>query len=331
MILTDAHGRKHDYLRISVTDRCNLRCLYCMGEEGVPSLKHEQILAYEEIMRVVSAGEELGLTKIRITGGEPLVRRNVAELVAMISALPGITDLSMTTNGILLPRYAAALRQAGLQRVNISLDSLRAERYAAITRGGKLELALAGIEAAQREKLLPIKLNTVLMKKFNDDEVGDFLRLAMEKDLHVRFIEYMPIGNHDHAYREHYLPLDHVLEEARRAGLSLKRQVLYAGAGPAEVYSLPGERGSVGLIHPVSKHFCGGCNRLRLTADGKLKACLYWQDEHSVRPVLHNKLALQELLRRVLLEKPAEHLMASGRNCGAVNPATMRAMSRTGG
>ena len=331
MALVDAHGRKHDYLRISVTDRCNLRCVYCMGDEGVEHLSHSDILSYEEILQVVAAGADLGISKIRITGGEPLVRKEIVGLVQKIAAVKGINDLAMTTNGILLPRYAADLKKAGLKRVNISIDSLNPNLYQKITRCGDLSLALEGIEAALKYDLKPVKLNIVLMKGINDQEVLDFIRLTLEKELHTRFIEYMPIGDHDRGYLDHYLPLDYVIRTAEKAGLPLTPVPVPGGAGPAESYVLPGGRGTVGLIHPISKHFCDSCNRLRLTTDGFLKACLYWQDEKPIRPLLGNKKALQALIREVLSSKPVEHQMSANGHCGSVKPGAMRGMSKTGG
>ncbi len=331
MTLIDAHGRKHDYLRISVTDRCNLRCLYCMGEDGVEQLSHKDILSYEEIMKVVEAGAELGISKIRITGGEPLVRKGIISLVERIAAVEGIKDLALTTNGILLPRFAGDLKKAGLRRVNISLDTLKPDLYQKITRCGHLHEVLSGVEAALAENLKPVKLNMVLMKGVNDGEVLEFLELTRKKELHVRFIEYMPIGDHDKGYRDHYLPLSFVEETARQAGLSLAPEPLPGGAGPAESYLIPGGKGTVGLIHPISKHFCNACNRLRLTADGHLKACLYWQDEKPVKAVINNKAALQELIKEVLSGKPVEHQMAADGICGSLQAGAMRSMSKTGG
>ncbi len=331
MALTDTFGRKHDYLRISVTDRCNLRCTYCMGAEGVKQIPHREILTYEEILQVVEAGAALGIRKIRLTGGEPLVRKDLAGLVQKISQVPGIEDLALTTNGILLPRDASSLKQAGLKRVNLSLDSLDPSVYRKITRIGELEQVLEGIEAALREGLTPVKINTVLMKGLNHTEVAAFLELTTRKPVHVRFIEYMPIGDHDREYRKHYLPLSYVREAAVKAGLPLAPALSPEGAGPAETYTVPGGLGSVGLIHPVSEHFCSSCNRLRLTAEGHLKACLYWQDEHPVRPALGNPAALQALFQELLRLKPQEHRMSPRRKNGPVNPGAMRTMSKTGG
>lgn len=331
MPLLDGQGRKHDYLRISVTDRCNLRCTYCMGEEGIEQLSHDDILSYEDILKVVQAGAELGISKIRITGGEPLVRKGIVGLVGQIASVEGITDLAMTTNGILLPRYAAELKNAGLNRVNISLDSLQEDKYHNITRCGDLKMVLAGIKAALGQGLHPVKLNVVLMKGINDNEVPDFLELVRQKPLHVRFIEYMPIGDHDSSYRDHYLPLSFIEESAARVGLNLTPVPLPGGAGPAESYTIPGGKGTVGLIHPISKHFCDTCNRLRLTAEGNLKACLYWQEEKPVGSVIDDKEALKKLIQEVLNNKPVEHQMACDGGCGPVTPGSMRSMSKTGG
>jgi cyclic pyranopterin phosphate synthase len=331
MPLIDQFGRNHDYLRISVTDRCNLRCLYCMGEEGIEQVAHQAILSYEEITAVVRAGAELGISKIRLTGGEPLVRKNLTDLVQSIKAIPGIKDLALTTNGILLSGQAAGLKQAGLDRVNISLDSLNPDVYRLTTRCGNLNEVMAGIDTALTLDLKPVKINTVLMKGINETEVLDFIRLTLNKPLHVRFIEYMPIGDHDQQYQDHYLPLSYVEEIAAQAGLPLTPAPLPGGAGPAEAYTVKGGKGTVGLIHPISRHFCDKCNRLRLTAEGNLKACLYWQDEYSVKAVINDHEALKKLIIKVLSGKPVEHQMVTDGSCGSVKPGAMRTMSKTGG
>ncbi|HOL16261.1 MAG TPA: GTP 3',8-cyclase MoaA, partial [Bacillota bacterium] len=319
MALIDLYGRKHDYLRISVTDRCNLRCIYCMGPEGVKQIPHHQILTYEEILEVVKAGAALGISKIRLTGGEPLVRKGILFLVKEIAQVPGITCLAMTTNGILLPQFAAPLKEAGLQRVNISLDSLKPAVYRKITRCGELAQALAGIEAALEAGLNPVKINIVLMKRINHREVPAFLKLALEKELHLRFIEYMPIGAQGLEHHKYYLPLSYVKEQAARMGLPLTPAEPPPGAGPAETFSLPGGKGTIGLIHPISRHFCASCNRLRLTAEGYLKSCLYWQDERSVRPALGDPVAMQELLQDVVRLKPEKHRMSPQQKPGLLN------------
>ncbi len=331
MALIDLYGRKHEYLRISVTDRCNLRCLYCMGPEGVQLIPHHRILTYEEILEVVKAGAAQGITRVRLTGGEPLVRKGLPSLVEQIAGVPGITDLSMTTNGILLPDLARPLKEAGLRRVNISLDSLKPAVYRRITRCGELGQVLSGIKAAREAGLKPIKINIVLMKGINHREVPAFLKLAQEQELHLRFIEYMPIGAQGSKYQNYYLPVSYVAEQATRMGLPLAPAESPAGAGPAECFSLPGGKGTIGLIHALSRHFCGSCNRLRLTAEGYLKSCLYWQQERSIRPALGNPQVMQELLQEVVRLKPERHRMSARQGAGPLKQQTMRGMSKIGG
>ncbi|MFY0542660.1 GTP 3',8-cyclase MoaA [Brevibacillus sp. H7] len=330
--LIDRFGRQHDYLRISLTDRCNLRCVYCMPAEGMEFQPHEQILRFEEIVEVVEVAASLGVRRLRLTGGEPLVRRDVEKLVAVLSAIPGIEDIALTTNGIYLAQKAEALKQAGVTRVNISLDTMKPDRFAMITRGGDLDRVLEALEASFAVGFSPIKLNVVLMKGMNDDEIDDFLRLSLERPIHVRFIEYMPIGHDDDGWREKYLPLSAVIDRAKALGLTPEKTEKVKGNGPSEDFRLPGARGSIGLIHPVSDHFCGNCNRLRLTADGHLKPCLYWIDELNVRPHIGDKEALRQLFYRALAIKPENHEMAQAleRQAQSHTP-TLRRMSQIGG
>jgi len=329
--LADSYGRIHDYLRISVTDRCNLRCVYCMGPEGVKLLDHDEILSYEEILKIVEAGAALGVRKVRITGGEPLVRKGIAGLIERIAAVPGIADLALTTNGQLLPELGAELKKAGLQRVNISLDSLKPQVYREITRGGDLAKTLAAVETALSLGLTPVKINVVLMKDVNDREIADFLRLASAYPIHLRFIEYMPIDEHDACWQEKYLPLVKVTEEAAALGRPLTACAEGRGRGPAALYRLPGAAGLVGLIRPLSAHFCADCNRLRLTADGYLKPCLYWQEELAVRPALNDRAALMRLLEEALRAKRKQHEMTpQNGNCRGLGDK-LRGMSKTGG
>lgn len=269
---------------------------------------------------------------MRLTGGEPLVRKDLEKLVAMISAIPGIEDISLTTNGLMLPNKAAVLKQAGLSRVNISLDSLRPERFSMITRGGDVAKVLKGIEAAEAAGLSPIKLNVVLMKGINDDEIQDFIALTLNSPLNVRFIEYMPIGSASDAWRQTYLPLETVVEACREAGWTTEEADLPAGNGPSQNRRVTGAKGTFGLIHPVSEHFCDNCNRLRLTADGHIKACLYWQDEYNVRPLTGDPAAVQALFREALGNKPHNHEMALAleRKAQSHTP-TARRMSQIGG
>jgi len=309
--LIDRFGRAHDYLRISVTDQCNLRCVYCMPEEGLEFLPNDALLSAEAIVNVVRAGAKLGIRKIRITGGEPLVRKDIADIVRGVASVPGIEDVSMTTNGLLLSKKAEELAKAGLRRINISLDTLDASKFRLIARMGELQKVLDGIEAAGKAGLSPIKLNTVLLKGMNDSEIEAFLRMSYEHPLHIRFIEYMPIGHADEGWRRMYLPLERVMDAASRMPWKPERIAGVTGNGPSENWHFAGGRGSFGLIHPVSDQFCANCNRLRLTADGHLKPCLYWVDELDVRPWVNDEQALAQLFARALNIKPQNHEMAA--------------------
>lgn len=330
--LVDRFLRTHDYLRISVTDRCNLRCVYCMPAEGMEFDPPEHHLSNIEIIEVVSVLAELGVRKIRITGGEPLIRRDIVDLISGISEISQIEDIALTTNGIFLSKKVKALKEAGLKRVNISIDSLQPDRFEQITRGGGLSRVLESIDAAIENNLNPIKLNVVLLKGINEDEVLDFIRLTMERPIHVRFIEYMPIGHRDDGWRTSYLPLTYVLEQCRQAGWKVIEGSNVYGNGPAEYYRIEDAKGSFGLIHPVSDHFCSSCNRLRLTADGNIKPCLYWTDEFNVRKVLGNREALKELFYRALEVKPQNHEMARALLDEAESHIpTRRRMSQIGG
>ncbi|MFC4809262.1 GTP 3',8-cyclase MoaA [Paenibacillus sp. GCM10023250] len=330
--LTDRFGRVHDYLRISVTDRCNLRCLYCMPEEGVQFEPSENLLGYGHIAEVVRAGARLGISKLRITGGEPLVRPGLPGLVRELASIPGIQDISLTTNGVLLADQAEALRAAGLKRVNISLDTLDAARFRFIARRGELRRVLEGIEAAADAGFAPIKLNCVLLKGVNEDEIAAFLDMAVKRPLHVRFIEYMPIGHADDNWRNHYLPLSRVLEIAGELGLAYERIGDVLGNGPSDDYRIRGGAGTFGLIHPVSDQFCTRCNRLRLTADGNLQPCLYWVDELNVKPALGSPEELEKLFLKALAIKPRNHEMAAKLADEAQShEPTARRMSQIGG
>lgn len=330
--LTDKFGRVHDYLRISVTDRCNLRCVYCMPEEGMQFEPEERLLTFEEIAAVVKVLAAYGVRKLRLTGGEPLVRKNLEQLVAKLAAIPGIEDIALTTNGIFFAPKAEAFRAAGLTRINISLDSLKADRFRLITRGGDIRKVLGSLEAAERVGLQPIKLNVVLMKGLNDDEIGDFLRLTLERDIQVRFIEYMPIGHDGHDWKSRYIPLSAVLDRCAELGWTAEPWGRVYGNGPSENYRIRGARGSFGLIHPVSDHFCESCNRLRLTADGNIKPCLYWADEFNVRQYIGDDKALADLFFRALDIKPQNHEMAKAlAGEGQSHTPTARRMSQIGG
>lgn len=331
-VLTDRFGRVHDYLRISVTDRCNLRCLYCMPEEGVEFAPSSDLLSYDHIVEVVSVAASLGITKLRITGGEPLVRPNLDMLIKRLAAIDGIQDIALTTNGVLLAAQAEALRAAGVNRVNISLDTLDHTRFRFIARRGDLNRVMEGIEAAARVGFAPIKLNCVLLKGVNEDEIASFLQMAKDQPLHVRFIEYMPIGHADENWRNHYLPLSRVLEIAEEQKLQFVRKDGIIGNGPSEDYMITDGVGSFGLIHPISDHFCQRCNRLRLTADGGLKPCLYWVDELNVKSSLNDPAALRELFMKAMDIKPLNHEMAAKlANAELSHEPTARRMSQIGG
>ena len=312
----DAYNRPISYLRISVTDRCNLRCIYCMPPEGVAWRPHEEILRYEEIETIVRAATDLGITKVRLTGGEPLVRPGIVDLVRMLACVPGVDDLAMTTNGVLLARYAAALADAGLRRVNVSLDTLRPERFQRITRRGRLEDALAGIEAARQVGLKPIKINTVVMRGMNDDEVVDLARKTMEAGWNIRFIEVMPVGNGalaDGGWHDRVVTGQEVKQRIEAALGPLEPAKMTTGNGPARYYQLPGASGTLGFITPVSEHFCYHCNRLRLTADGQLRPCLLSDQEIDLRTPLRegaDVTQIRALLLRGIEIKPMRHHLA---------------------
>lgn len=309
--LIDKFGRVHDYVRISVTDHCNFRCVYCMPAEGMEFRPGESLLTYDEIAETVRVLAEMGVRKVRLTGGEPLTRPNLEGLVAKLNAIPGIRDISLTTNGIFLPKKAVLLREAGLNHVNISLDSMNPERFTRITRGGDVGRVLDAVDACIDAGYNPVKLNVVLMNGINDDEIESFLRLTLERPLHVRFIEYMPIGQDEQGWRDSYLPLNTVLERCIEAGWSFEPvEEKGKGNGPAQYFRIAGAMGLFGLIHPVSDHFCTSCNRLRLTAEGSIKPCLYWNDEWSVRKWIGNDDKLKELFLKALDAKPETHDMA---------------------
>ncbi|MCG0278566.1 MAG: GTP 3',8-cyclase MoaA [Thermanaeromonas sp.] len=311
--MEDAFGRRITYLRISVTDRCNLRCRYCMPEEGVRLKSHEDILRLEEIVRLVQAAVQVGIKKIRLTGGEPLIRKNLVSLVRQLSSLPGVEEICLTTNGQLLERLALPLKEAGLKRVNISLDTLQPDRYSFITRGGSIEAVWRGIRAALEADLVPVKLNVVVMRGFNEDEILDFASLTLREPLHVRFIELMPIGAADGADFG-YISLQEVWERLA-SKFKLERVQDLPGNGPARSFRVAGGVGSLGFIGAISEHFCNRCNRLRLTADGKLRPCLYWQVEVDVKTPLRAGASIVELaglFRQAIRLKPRGHRLEAG-------------------
>ena len=297
--MIDRHGRNITYLRISVTDKCNLRCRYCMPEEGVCRRDHREMLTEDEIIHAVEVAAELGITKVRITGGEPLVKKNILSICRRTAAVEGIQEVCLTTNGILLPQMAEDLRAAGVNRLNLSLDTLDPRKYAYITRIGKLEAFREGLEAAFRAGFEKIKVNAVLIGGFNDDEIESLANLTMEYPLDMRFIELMPIQDHDEFGEAAYLPYSTVLEKLPQA-VPVEKD-----GGVAKLYRLPGAKGNIGLISPVSAHFCGECNRIRLTADGKLKPCLHAPDEYSIMGL--DKAGIREVFEKSIWNKPAWH------------------------
>lgn len=307
--MTDKYGRKIEYLRVSVTDRCNLRCIYCMPEEGIIDKKrHSEMLTLEEIYEVVKACASLGVKKVRITGGEPLTRKGITSLVQKINHIEGIKDIAMTTNGLLLKKYAKELKEAGLKRVNVSLDTMKEEKYKYITRFGSLKDVLDGMEEAKKVGLLPLKINVVLIGGFNDDEIEDFVKLTLDEDIQVRFIELMPIGQASSWARENFIPNTLILDKFKDLMPVQKEDK----SSPAEYYRLPGAKGMIGLINPISHQFCNNCNRLRLTADGKIKPCLHSNQEIDVREAIKTGGNLKETIINAILAKPQEHHLNDG-------------------
>lgn len=324
--LIDPFQRVISYLRVSVTDRCNLRCVYCMPKDGIEFQPREEILSYEEILAVVRLGATMGLRKVRLTGGEPLVRHGIVDLVAMINGVPGIEDISLTTNGISLARLAEPLARAGLRRVNVSLDTLRPERFNQITRLGQYGDVVGGIDAARAAGLSPIKINVVGMRGINDDEVLDFARSTYEQDWDVRFIELMPfLEEQETCIKDTSLVLGFVpAEEIRRqieAELGrLEPSQTKVGSGPARYFKLSGAKGNIGFISPVTQdHFCESCNRMRLTAEGKLRPCLLTDHEVNLKAILRggrDDEALREGILQALRTKPDAHHLTDGNRPG---------------
>jgi GTP 3',8-cyclase len=317
-ILLDPYGRKLEYLRVSVVDSCNLRCFYCRPGDACKPRSVRGQLKRAHIVRALEAAAAAGIRKVRLTGGEPLVRRDIVELVRDISRIPGIEDLSLTTNGTLLKELAVPLAAAGLKRVNISLDSLDGNNFREITCGGQLQATLDGIEAAFAAGLTPIKINMVVMKGINDHEVENFARMTLHRDIHVRFIEYMPMLGQEENWTRHYLPSQEIMALCGQAGAMepLPEEDLN---GPARNFRYRNAVGMLGFITPVSQHFCANCNRLRLTSDGKLKPCLFSADEIDLMPALLSGADLEPLYQEAASHKPAhgqDSPAARGATCG---------------
>ncbi|WP_224958246.1 GTP 3',8-cyclase MoaA [Geomonas subterranea] len=326
MALIDTYGRRINYLRLSVTDRCNMRCCYCMPAQGVAKLEHKEMLSYEELYRVSAACVAQGIEKIRVTGGEPLVRKGLVDFLGRLSALPGLKELVLTTNGLLLEELARPLKDAGVARLNISLDSLQPETFARITRGADLHRVLAGIEAATKAGFGPLKINMVVMRGVNDHEILDFAALTLEKPYTVRFIEYMPTLK-DEGWGAQSMPGSEILA-AIAERYPLLPLVSSEMAGPARNYKIQGAAGAIGIITPVSGHFCESCNRIRITATGRVRGCLFSDQGTDLKPLLasNDPEALRQTLKSIVTQKPGRHHIAEeGADQAVVN------MSRIGG
>ena len=304
--MIDKLGRDITYLRISLTDKCNLRCRYCMPEEGVCKRSHSEMMTEDEVVAAVEVAASLGIHKIRLTGGEPLVKRNIVSICRRVAAIEGIKEVCLTTNGILLPQLGRQLREARVHRLNLSLDTLNPEKYAYITRIGQLEQFEAGLKAALEAGFEKVKINAVLIGGFNDDEIEALANLTMEYPVDMRFIELMPIQDHDEFGQEAYVPYSRVLEKLPEAVPVAK------DGGVAKLYRLPGAKGNIGLISPISAHFCSECNRLRLTADGKLKPCLHSCDEYSIKGLDYE--GMRQMMKDAIWNKPSWHGELSAKN-----------------
>ena len=307
--LIDNYNRKINYLRISVTDRCNLRCIYCMPRKGAPKLPHREILSYEELLTIVSVSVKMGISKIRLTGGEPLIRRDIIYFIKQLANIPGVEDISLTTNGVLLYHTAEDLYNAGIHRINISIDTLDPTKYMEITGRDHFNHVWKGIERAEEVGFFPIKLNVVAMRGLNDDEILDFAKLTFGKPYHVRFIEFMPIGPQTAWRAERFISGAEIKSQIQSLGklIPIKPQSF---DGPARRFKFCSAKGEIGFINPLSNHFCPSCNRLRLTADGKLRSCLFSDEEIDVKTPLRNGCSHEELgilLMSAIANKPKRH------------------------
>lgn len=326
--LKDQFQRPITYLRISVTDRCNLRCVYCMPEEGLPWIQKAEILSFEEIERIVEAGAAIGVRSIRLTGGEPLIRRDLPKLVRMLNAIPGIEDIALSTNGMMLAEQMDALVAAGLRRVNVSLDTLREDRFQAIARRPGLHRVLAGIDAALAAGLEPVKINCVIMRGRNDDELLDLASLTRERAVFVRFIELMPVEDNLDLQRDAYVSADEMIARISEIG-ELHKVDGPPGNGPARYFAFEGARGAVGVISPLSHDYCETCNRVRLSADGRLRLCLFGDQHIDLRSPVRagaSREDLMDIFRGSMLIKPERHHLKLGEQS-----SRMRAFSEIGG
>lgn len=324
--MLDRFGRSIEYLRISVTDRCNFRCVYCMPERGLDWIPRDDILSASEIHDVVSQLAPLGLRRIRLTGGEPTLRRDLCDIASRIASVDGVDDIALSTNGVRLEAMATELRAAGITRVNVSVDSLRPDRIAAIARRDLKLDPVRVLHAAIDAGFDPVKVNTVVVRGVNDDEIPALARLTLELPVHVRFIELMPVGDMSDTKFEHVVPAEEVLASASAALGGLLPDIGPAlGNGPARYYRAPGAAGTIGVITPISHTYCASCNRVRLTADGRLRTCLFGDHEVDLRTPLRAGIPLVSYVARALEEKPREHALLQLRTGG------LRALSQTGG
>lgn len=308
--LIDNFGREISYLRVSITDRCNYGCIYCKPEERFEFIPHEEILRYEEIVEIIEEAVNLGVTKVRITGGEPLARKGVVDFIKKLREIKKLEDISLTTNGFFLSEYAEKLKDAGLNRVNISLDSLQELKYKRITRGGSLEKVLKGIESALKARLLPIKINTVLIRGINDDEVEDFVGLTLGRPLNIRFIEFMPSGEElKDNYRDRFISVLEI-KESLAEKYSFRSVDINSGDGPAKYYQIKGGQGTIGFITALSQHFCKTCNRIRLTSEGKLRPCLFSNKEVDIKQAIRNKKANDKIIRSKIIRNNIEEAIS---------------------
>ncbi|MGB4439894.1 MAG: GTP 3',8-cyclase MoaA [Sedimentibacter sp.] len=305
--MLDIRGRTIDYLRVSLTDRCNLRCIYCMPEDGVEKKCHEDILRFEQVEKIITASALLGIKKVRFTGGEPLILKGLDKLIAHTASMPSINDISITTNGILLADMAKDLNKAGLKRVNISLDTLKADKFHAITRLGDINKVFSSIDKCLSLDMVPIKINTVLMKGMNDDEIGDFIKLTKDMPIQIRFIELMPIGEGFKYFEKCSMKVEEILERYPEL-VQIKDD-----SRVASVYKMPGAKGSIGLISPISCKFCSDCNRIRLTSVGTIKPCLHSAEEIDLIPYLDDEQELINVIKNAVFNKPAEHHLETER------------------
>lgn len=315
--MIDNYNRKINYLRVSVTDLCNLRCRYCMPEEGVLHRDHSEMMTAEETLMAIQSAVDLGITKIRITGGEPLVKRGIVKLCREVAGMPGVEEVCITTNGVLLPQLAEGLKEAGVDRLNISLDTLDPDKFSYITRVGNLQDVLDGIDAAEKAGFENTKINCVLMGGFNDDEIEAFVDMTRKKPIEVRFIELMPIGGGIGFDKQQFVSCEEVLKRVPEL------EAMEAEDGVARLYHIPGAPGRVGLIRPISCEFCEGCNKIRLTADGKIKPCLHSDQEISIKGLEQEDM--EEALKKAILEKPerrekldADNPSAAGRDMNQI-------------